>query len=301
MKNPNANIAHQRIRFAVSQSGLRQSEIVEEGRKYSWTTDEGKLVYVSKSDLSQYMKGKSVPGSWKACILGKVLNVSPIWLMGFETETDEKVNAEDVAKNAKVSQRIKDLMRDRNMTAKELLENCNRYGLQYGIAISKSNLSQYINGYSVPNQWKLMLLANALDVDPGWILGFEKKDDLDTSDDFNSAEENENSVFQERLLEAMIEKKCNQATLARSIGLSKSTITYYCQGKMNPRGIHLLKLAKGLDVSPEWLVGLSDEMNAEIPSLSLSQKALIEKCKNLSEEKLDLINSIVEIISKKQM
>lgn len=105
MKNTNAMIAHERIRKVISESGMKQSEIVEAARKYSWTTNEGKLVYVSKNDLSQYMNGKSVPGNWKASILGKVLNVSPVWLMGFDVPmaplSDEETRSESEISSAR--------------------------------------------------------------------------------------------------------------------------------------------------------------------------------------------------------
>ena len=65
---------------------------------HSWTNMEGKLVRVTKSDLSQYLSGKSVPGNWKADILGKVLDVSPVWLMGFDVpgERSPETNKEPV-------------------------------------------------------------------------------------------------------------------------------------------------------------------------------------------------------------
>lgn len=84
MANTYAELAHERIVFAVERCGLKQTEIIERCMLHSWTNMEGKLVRVTKSDLSQYLSGKSVPGNWKADILGKVLDVSPVWLMGFD-------------------------------------------------------------------------------------------------------------------------------------------------------------------------------------------------------------------------
>ncbi|QBX16371.1 repressor [Streptococcus phage Javan249] len=49
--------------------------------------------------------------------------------------------------------------------------------------MGKSSLSQYISGYSTPDQNKLLLLAKTLDVSESWLMGYdipmnnEKQDD----------------------------------------------------------------------------------------------------------------------------
>ena len=39
---------------------------------------------LTKSDLSQYVSGKVIPGQWKLSILGQALNVREGWLMGLD-------------------------------------------------------------------------------------------------------------------------------------------------------------------------------------------------------------------------
>ena len=39
---------------------------------------------MNRSDLSQYISGKVIPGQEKLSILGQALNVSETWLMGFD-------------------------------------------------------------------------------------------------------------------------------------------------------------------------------------------------------------------------
>ena len=51
------------------------------------------------------------------------------------------------------------------MTASELSEKA---------GISKANISNYINGVYVPKQDKCYLLAEALNVDPGWLMTGEE-------------------------------------------------------------------------------------------------------------------------------
>lgn len=43
---------------------------------------------ISKSDLSQYVSGRTEPGQKKLFILGKALNVNPSWLMGLDVSRE---------------------------------------------------------------------------------------------------------------------------------------------------------------------------------------------------------------------
>ena len=43
-------------------------------------------IKLGKNDLSQYVSGKVVPGQDKLSILGMALNVSEVWLMGYEVD-----------------------------------------------------------------------------------------------------------------------------------------------------------------------------------------------------------------------
>lgn len=54
------------------------------------------------------------------------------------------------------------------------------------------------------------------------------------------------------------EKKISQGELAKQLGISASTIGMYEQGRRDPDTQTLLKLAKALDVSVDYLVGVSD-------------------------------------------
>ena len=60
--------------------------------------------------------------------------------------------------------RIKKALSIRNMTQTEL---CAR------AKISKSSLSEYLSGKYVPRQDKVFILAQALDVDPVWLWGYD--------------------------------------------------------------------------------------------------------------------------------
>lgn len=59
----------------------------------------------------------------------------------------------------------------------------------------------------------------------------------------------------ERLKEAMRAADKKQIELASETGLSHSTISRYLSGKVEPRQIAIIKLAKALNVSEWWLWG----------------------------------------------
>lgn len=64
----------------MSMRGLKQVDILNKAKPYC----EKYEVKLNKSDLSQYVSGKSEPGQDKLAILGMALNVSETWLMGYD-------------------------------------------------------------------------------------------------------------------------------------------------------------------------------------------------------------------------
>lgn len=71
----------ERLREYMAVHGLKQVDILEKTRPYF--TDK---VKISKTDLSQYVNGKTEPRSDKLYILAKGLGVSEQWLLGFDTD-----------------------------------------------------------------------------------------------------------------------------------------------------------------------------------------------------------------------
>lgn len=73
----------------------------------------------------------------------------------------------------------------------------------------------------------------------------------------------ENSVFSQRLREIMKERGENQTTLAEKIAeqfltIQRQTISLYMNGQSRPDTERLTAIAKTLNVSADWLLGLSD-------------------------------------------
>ncbi|MCI9504506.1 MAG: helix-turn-helix transcriptional regulator [Clostridia bacterium] len=64
--------------------------------------------------------------------------------------------------------------------------------------------------------------------------------------------------FKDRLNEALAENKLSQNAFAQKISMSQSIINNYCTGKREPSLNVLIIICKELNVSADYLLGLSD-------------------------------------------
>ncbi len=76
-------------------------------------------------------------------------------------------------KKATTSQRLMQLMDERRLKQKDILDMCKPYCCQMGEKINKSHMSQWVNGENEPSQRKLTILALALDVSEPWLMGYD--------------------------------------------------------------------------------------------------------------------------------
>lgn len=79
----------------------------------------------------------------------------------------------------------------------------------------------------------------------------------------------ENSVFATRLREIMKERGENQTTLADKITsqyvtIQRQTLSLYMSGQSRPDTERLTAICKTLDVSADWLLGLTDYRTADV-------------------------------------
>ena len=71
------------------------------------------------------------------------------------------------------TQRLKQIMEERGLKQVKILEMSKPYQEELGIYMSKSSLSEYINGKSNPDQRKLTLLGSTLGVSEAWLMGYD--------------------------------------------------------------------------------------------------------------------------------
>lgn len=71
------------------------------------------------------------------------------------------------------SNRLKQIMSERSLKQVDILNLSMPYQKKYGIKLSKSTLSQYVNGVQSPDQNRIYLLAKTFGVSEAWLMGFD--------------------------------------------------------------------------------------------------------------------------------
>ena len=66
--------------------------------------------------------------------------------------------------------------------------------------------------------------------------------------------------FGERLKAFLKARRMTLAVCEQKTGISKNTLGSYINGSVNPSAMAIIRLAKGLNVSADWLLCLSNEI-----------------------------------------
>lgn len=76
-------------------------------------------------------------------------------------------------KVSNTTERLKLIMKERNLRQADLMELVAPYCEKYHILMGKSSISLYVNGKVEPNQGKLFILGQALNVSEAWLMGYD--------------------------------------------------------------------------------------------------------------------------------
>lgn len=76
-------------------------------------------------------------------------------------------------KQINTSDRLKQIMNERNLKQVDILELAKPFCNKYGVSLKKNDLSQYVNGKVEPGQNKLYILGKALNVSEAWLMGYD--------------------------------------------------------------------------------------------------------------------------------
>lgn len=107
----------------------------------------------------------------------------------------------------------------------------------------------------------------------------------------------EETKFPARLRSAMAKKKMLQKDLCKATGINKSTLSLYVAGKRHATDYNMFLIAQALDVDIAWLMGYSDEPEAEKPVTK--KQELIAKIEFLTEGECEkMINFIRDFLGK---
>lgn len=94
----------------------------------------------------------------------------------------------------------------------------------------------------------------------------------------------------QRMKELISQKGISQKQLAKISGLTESTISHYVRGERVPRGVNLIKIAKALDTTTDYLLG--NEENEDFDYV----KSLIARnsSRMTNDEKTTLVKLLFE-------
>lgn len=97
MKN---ELTAKRLQKALSDANMNQQELADKSG-------------VSKASISQYINGSHSPSNISSGKMGKVLNVEPLWLMGFDVEMRKELSSESAEKDMDILEKFS-LLNDRD-------------------------------------------------------------------------------------------------------------------------------------------------------------------------------------------
>jgi len=82
---------------------------------------------------------------------------------------------------AEFSERLRNLMDERNLKQVDIIKMCEPFGAESGIKIGKSHISQYLSGKTQPRADILNIIARAMGVNPMWLMGSDADEKYDNS------------------------------------------------------------------------------------------------------------------------
>lgn len=93
-------------------------------------------------------------------------------------------------KTSNTSERLSQVMREKNLKQAEVLELCKPICEKYGVKLDSSGLSQYVTGKHLPRQNMLTVLSEALGVSEAWLMGYDNDEPT-----FSALDEDETEII----------------------------------------------------------------------------------------------------------
>lgn len=110
------------------------------------------------------------------------------------------------------------------------------------------------------------------------------------------------SALARRVRERRKALNMNQGDLAAAIKTTQAAISYYESGETNPTADVLVELARVLDASADWLLGLSNEIRPDrmdTMGLTITEQEILQGIRAFPEDQhqflLDLLNMVRKI------
>lgn len=97
----------------------------------------------------------------------------------------------------------------------------------------------------------------------------------------------------DRITELLHERDMTQKELALAASITESTVSHYIKGDRVPRGMNLVKVAKALGVTTDYLLGQDDNFKEEDDFQIIKTLIARNTEKMTKQEKIDLISILI--------
>ena len=238
---------------------------------------------VTRTSIGNYEQGIREP-SFE--ILKNIADYFDVNIASFFDDTEPRDNL----KNTKISisQRLRQIMSDRDLKQIDIIRMCEPYCKQFGIQITQPDLSQYINGKNEPGQKKLWVLASALNVSEGWLMGLDVPINPNIKYNESTTEKcNKNAIaVGKRIKTKRMLLGLTQQQLADRAGFeSRTSINKIELGSRSLSASKIKVIADALHTTPEYIMG----WNQADPFTVLAERY------ELSDNAISFIKSFVEL------
>ena len=96
-----------------------------------------------------------------------------------------------------------------------------------------------------------------------------------------------------RIAALLEEKKMTQKDLALAAQITESAVSHYLNGDRIPRGINLIKIAKALETTTDYLLEQESDFNQE-NDLKIAKTLIARNAPNMTKsEKMELLSIIM--------
>ncbi len=98
----------------------------------------------------------------------------------------------------------------------------------------------------------------------------------------------------DRIAQLLQEKDMTQKELSEAANMTESAISHYMKGDRVPRGVNLIKIAKALGTTADYLLGQDDCFDRD-SDIRLAKTLIARNSPGMSkEEKMELISILME-------
>ena len=253
-----------RLKFTMKSKGFKRAHII-----YS--------TGATKSAVSKWLSGKTMPKNNIAFALASLLGVSFDWLM-------LGIGSADDILDSTTQEAIKSLAEKEETFTDRLLFIVRNKGIKpidimNATGASKSAVSMWLTGKNVPQKTLGIALAKHLGVSFEWlVLGVDgtKKDPVVSIKPIDL-----NDSIANRIKTAMYNKDVVQANFHTRLGSTRSGVSKWLKGESKPNDKSIQKIADVLGVSFQWLAyGDDSPVSSTPPPIAVPNK---EPCNGVAE------------------